>query len=332
MDRTTRKAGFLIVVAALLGVSGCVDGRDPTAPDLVRSVRLAVSPVFSVVHTAAEVAGLTHAHVTALDASGGGVLASIDAALDPNLDQWTLDLVLEVTPGVAVNVELQVELSSSDGTVEWSGKSARFAVQAGTGPLVIREIAMFRGPLANLDVTALKINGAPTSLLEGETGQLRVEVSGGGPGTRVFFRSLDPTVASVDATGHVEALAPGTARIEAQAGPASAQVSFSVEKVVVPDAGEIEASVSPMLDYAEGVVGSMGDPAGAAAVSASLGSLGAALASGNGASAVRAFNDAVTAWANYGAGTSLRVLDGPQLSLVELSLIVAADALGIPFG
>jgi hypothetical protein len=315
----------------LLGAFACIDGRDPTAPDLTRSVQFAVAPVFSG-PAAAATAALTRLRVTALDAETGEIVAVAEDDVDPVADQWTLVLTLEVSPGVPLAIKLQAEVASSDGVVEWSGRTATINVQGGAEPLEVREIALFRGPLANLDVTALTIQNAPASLLEGEAGQLSVDVSGGGSGTRVFFSSLDPAVVSVDDAGHVEALAPGTGRIRALAGAASAEVSLDVKEVVVPDAGEIEAGVSPMIDYAGDVVGTMGDATGAAAVSSSLTTLSTALASGDGAAAVRAFGDAVAAWEGYGAGTSLRTLDGPQLGLIQLSLIITADALGIPFG
>ena len=47
--------------------------------------------------------------------------------------------------------------------------------------------------------------------------------------------------------------------------------------------------------------------------------------------AVGRFEDVQDVWEQYGEGTDLRVLDGPQLGVVLLTLMHAADLLGIDF-
>ena len=319
---------------ALLSASACVDGRDPLDVETVRSVQLAVAPVFAVAPSAAEAGALTRARVTAMDASTGLSLASTQQDVDPSADHWSLTLTLDAATGVPLSIRIQTELASVSGateSVEWSGRTDAFTVVGGV-PTEIRSVALFRGPLANLDVTGVNIENAPNSVLEGESVQLQASAEGP-PGAHVFFRSEDPLVAVVDPEGRVQTLSAGTARIVAEAGPASAAVSFAVEDVVVPDAGELDGAISPQVDFtASAVVSTMEDPAAAAAISSSFAALEAALQAGDGAGAVQGFQSAVAAWEQYGAGTALRSLDAPQLGVIELTLIAVADALGIDFG
>lgn len=323
-----------LILAALAGMSACVDGGDPVVPEGLRTVHLAASPVFAATPTAAEAAALTRARVTARDAGTGAIVASVQEDIEPSASEWTLELSIEVDG--AIDIRLQVELASTEGaaeTVEWSGETTSFELVASANPVEVREVALYRGPLDNLTVTDLELHGVPSSLLEGESARTQVSVVGGGAGARVYLESLTPSVVTVDGSGRIEALAPGLARIQAVAGPVTKDVTFTVDEVVLPAAAEVEESVAPQMDYTSvEVAGTLGDAAGAAMVATSLSSLGSALSSGDGAGAVRAFEEARAAWESYGAGTSLRILDGPQLSLIELTLILAADALGISFG
>lgn len=325
---------FMAVVAAFL--SSCVDGGSPTAIDLPHTVALSVAPVFAVAASAAEAGALTRARVTVRDAADGTELGSVQQDIDPNANEWTLELTLELTSGQTLSVILLAELASvaQDGaeTVEWSGRTATFEIVAASEPRVLREIALYRGPLDNLDVTAVTLTLGATSLLEGESAWLTTAVQGGGEGTKIYYASLDPGVATVDALGHVTAHVPGTARVAAIVGPAADTLSFSVNEVVLPEPDEIAQAVTPQVDYAaQEVVSTLEDAAGAAAIGETLTSLGTALSSGDGAASVAAFGHARAAWESYGDPV-LRILDGPQLSLIEITLIHAADALGIAFG
>ncbi len=325
---------FIAVVAAFL--SSCVDGGNPTAIDLPQTVQLSVAPVFAVAASAAEAGALTRARVTARDAVSGTELASVQQDIDPNANEWTLELTLELTSDQQLSVILTTELASlsQDGaeTVEWSGRTAAFQVVATAEPRVLREIALYRGPLENLDVTAVTVSLGATSLLEGESAWITTTVQGGVEGTKVYYEALDPGVATIDALGQVTAHVPGTARVAAIVGPAADTLSFTVNEVVLPEPDEIEGAVTPQVDYAaQEIVGSLEDAAGAVAIGTSLTNLGAALSSGDGAASVAAFGDARAAWESYGDPV-LRILDGPQLSLIEITLIHAADALGIAFG
>ena len=179
---------FIAVVSAFL--SSCVDGGSPTAIDLPYTVALSVAPVFAVAASAAEAGALTRARVTVHDAGDGTELGSVQQDIDPSADEWTLELTLELTSGQVLSVILMAELASvgQDGaeTVEWSGRTATFEVVAASEPRVLREIALFRGPLDNLDVTAVTVSLGVTSLLEGGSAWLTTTVEGGGGSTRGY--------------------------------------------------------------------------------------------------------------------------------------------------
>lgn len=322
-------------VAAVV-LASCVDGGNPAAPDAPAAVHLAAAPIFPIEPTAAQAATLTRARVAALASGTGAVLDSVTEDIDPQSSQWSFDLTVDVTSHDPPSIVIQVELASvaADGTetVQWSGRTDPFTVTASTNPTEIRSIRMLRGPLDNLSVTAVNVSSPPSSLFEGESATLHASLQGGGPNARIYYESLDPAVASVDAAGRVTALDAGTARIEALAGPASQTVSITVDTVTVPSAKVIQGSVAPQIeDAATRVTSSLADATAAAAISTALDQLATALASGQGKAAVTAFQTAEDAWASYGAGSDLRRLDGPQLSLIEITLIETADALGIPF-
>ena len=333
---TARCLGRRFWVGPLVVLTACGDAAGPVGLAEIQDVFTMVAvPRFSVQPSASEVADLTRARATVIDVNTGDVLASGEQDIDPSASQWTFDLGFQFVGSAPPTVVAQVELASVEGgveNVEWSGRTASFKVVVPVDPQ-IRVVDLFRGPLANLDLTRLAVTEAPGSLLEGASARLVVSLEGETAGTRVFYESLVPAVAAVDAGGVLRALAPGTARVVAFAGRLADTVTFNVQVVVLPDAEEISRDVAPQLDYTSvDVSGTLADATGATAISKTLGDLSVALASRSAAAAVSAFESAVNAWLSYGEGTTLRSQDGPQLSLIEITLIHAADALGIPFG
>lgn len=330
-SRTVRR----LTLAAIVCVTACVDGMDPVGVDLVRSVQIAAAPVFSVAPSAVESAGLSRARVTALDAATGASLGVVQQDIDPSEPEWTLELTIDVPEGKPLSIRLQTELASVSGgaeSVEWSGRTAVFTVASTGQPQEIHAVNLFRGPLANLDVTGLTLTDVPAALLAGETAQVKAAIQGGAAGARVYFRSENPSVATVDGAGNVSAVGAGTTRIFAEAGPTTTSATVTVEDLHLPDPGQLDGAVGQPVAYTTSVLGEMGDAQGAAAISTSLTDLTTALAAGKGTLAVQAFEAAKAAWAGYGAGSGARALDAPQLGVVELTLISVADALGIPFG
>lgn len=326
---------LLAVVVASLATS-CTDGADPVAVDVPRTVQLMAAPVFATYASEAEGASLTRARVSVLDASTRAVLSSVQQDIDSTASQWTLEVTIELTAGVPLSVVLEAELASLDDqgveTVEWSGRTAAFNLSETSEAQVVREVPLYRGPLANLDVTEVRLTLAASSLLEGASAWLTATVEGGGNGVVIYYIALDPQIATVTGLGRIHALIPGAARVAAVAGAVADTILFSVESVVLPEPDVINTAVAPQMDYAiEQVAGTLDDAEGAAAIAGALGDLISALSSEEGARAVSAFEAARAAWQAYG-DPQLRVLDGPQLSLIEITLIHAADALGVDFG
>lgn len=323
-----RRLGFL---AATLAAAACVDGTDPMGPALLDATRLTAAPVFGTPILAAESVALDRVRVVALHAATGATLATLEQDLDPTASEWVLQLSVELPRDQPTPLRLQVELVAG-GVVEWSGRTGRFEVRGGATTNQVREVALYRGPVANLDVTGVAVRG-PATVVAGQSAVLEADLAGGGGQAQAFWKSLDPAVATVDRAGRMTATAPGIARIVAAAGPAADTLAVTVREVTLPNAEEVARSVAPgLVDAAGRVAGSMGDPAGAAAISSALGDLGAALSAGDGAAAVGAFEAARAAWEGYGASTNLRQLDAPLLGAIEITLIHAADALGIAFG
>lgn len=323
-----RRLGMLV---AAVSVAACVDGADPIGPAFVDAVHLTAAPVFSAPVLAAEAISLDRIRVTALHASTGSTLATLEQDLDPTASEWVVQLSVDLPTDQTTPLRIQVELASG-GAVEWSGRTGRFDVRGGANPSEVRQVALYRGPVDNLDVTGVEVRG-PASLIAGQSAALEAGLSGGGGQAQVFWKSLDPGVATVDRTGRMTTIAAGVARIVGLAGPAADTLAITVREVTLPNADEVTRSVSPGLeDAAARVTGSMGDAAGAAAISSALGDLGSALSAGDGVGAVGAFEAARAAWESYGTSTNLRQLDAPLLGAIEITLIHAADALGIAFG
>lgn len=326
---------FALCGCVLLGaLSACVDG-DPVSAPPSAVTSLAVAPSLDPAATASVAADphgpLTLARLTVLDGAGA-TLASAEEDLEPGASEWVFDVSLEVPPDDALTVRLLAELASegpAGPVVEWSGDTPPFQVRAGESQ-ELRRISVYRGPPANLSVADVHLTPPPV-LVTGQSAPLSARLDGGGPGARVYYRSLDPAVVSV-ADGRVRGVGEGTGRVEALAGRAADTVPVSVDAFLLPPEEQTAAVAVPLSYTTQRVTGTMEDAAGAAAISSALASLSSAMAAGDPGGVVAAFEAAHAAWEGYGAADpDLRVLDGPQLSVVELTLIHAADILGIPF-
>lgn len=328
----------LATAALAAWLAGCVDGMDPKSLDLVESVAVQAAVVFSSAPTASELGSLSRARVTALHAVTDAPVGTAVHDLDPAADEWVLEVTIDIVTGESIPVRLQVELISVDDQglelVQWSGETPPIEVRTDTELREIRLVSLFRGPLDNLSVTKISLT-APDGVPFGRPATLTSAIEGGGPGALAFYRSLDPDIADVHPLGGlVETADTGTARLVAEAGPVADTVSFFVVSPPEPeDAEEVGVAAGSVEDTGERIVQGMEDAEAAANITLTLESLSAVLVSGDVMAAIRAFRAAVEALAAYGADSAeLRYQDGPQLSLIHLSLIHVADALGVPFG
>jgi hypothetical protein len=330
-----RFSAWGVVFLAMTLFTACTDGStspfDPLGETATRSVSFALATSFAPAATAQATGEIESARVTVINAKTGAVIDVIVIQLDPNADEWSLNLSVDIPLQEDFRVELLIELLSfPDGveTVEWSGKTAPIAVQPGTAPTEIRQVGMNRGPPANLGVTAVGFVNPPSLLFVGDQATLNATVTGGGSGTTVFFISLDPEVADVTPGGLLTALAPGNARIVVEAGPKADTIAVRVDAFPLPPEEEL-AKVGPGVDdVASRLVTGLQDQATAGQIAAQMGEINAALASKEGQRVLAAIQSVRTLISNYGGGSAdLRTQDSPELSLIELTLDFVSSVL-----
>lgn len=333
------KRGVMWAAVLAAQVSACVDSSGPAGIQLSEPVSLQAAVAFSSEPAAGELAELSRARITAIDSGRDSVLTVSQSDLDPNADAWEFDITIDVTAARAIPVILRIELASVDSAggelVQWSGLSPVVTVGVGLELLVvteIRAITVYRGPVDNLPATSVTL-AAPAEIVFPAGVTLTAEIENGGPGARAFFESLDPSVATVDPlTGIVETQDTGSVRMIARAGRSADTASFHVAApTVLADAAAITI-VSRAVDYygsPDFVVG-MQDSEGAQNIALRLRSLALEMASGDVLDAARAYRDALETLGQYAEGSEpVRQQDAPQLSLIDFSLIIVGDALGI---
>ena len=236
-------AGRALVLATALLAAACVDG-DPSGVSAPAS--LSFLPSF---RSAAALASQDISRIDVAVVTGSGsVLAERTFQVSPQAAQWDLDVDVDLRDvgddEVFVTVEL-VSLTGGAPVVEWSGRIGPFRLRPGAS--APQMVPVYPGPLENLDVTGVTVEApARSELLEGETLQLQAQLAGAVDGARAVWSSLDPAVATVDRDGLVTTHLPGNARIVAQAGPHSAEVSLQVlaklaRVVLAPSTLEVEA-------------------------------------------------------------------------------------------
>jgi hypothetical protein len=322
------------VAVVVLVLASCVDGEAPTGVGVPRTVSIGAVPSFNVVPSPAVVDALDRARVRLVDNATDSVIASAEDAITADQTEWAFDFTLDLEENQILDVRLEVELIDADPAVEiveFAGRAA-FQVQASFEPAERRLLRLGRGPLSNLDITGMSVSGGRSRVQEGASDELQVALSGVSEG-RVFFESTDPTVASVDSSGYVRALVPGNTRIITSAGLFSDTLDVRVGQVNLPETHVLEARLQPTVEYVteDEFVASFSDAGGAVALRDGIEALAGEILARRGFQAVGRFEDAQDLWEGYGESTDLRLLDGPQLGVVLLTLMHAADLLGIEF-
>lgn len=333
MTRPPRGPWLAIIAFA---VAGCVqDG--PTGVSAPRTVTLAALPKFAAPPSASVVEALDVARLRLINSETGEVVDSIVQSIDPTLVEWTFEFTLQLLEDQVLNLRLDIELIDGDpvvDVVEFAGRT-EFPVQASFEPTEIREIKLGRGPLENLSITDLRFLSPRPRIQEGGSQQLVVDTVGARAGQKVFFESTDPTFATVDSAGRIAALAPGTTMIIAQAGQEADTLSLTVREVNLPAASVLQSSLVPQSDYVTDdlFLSSLEDAAAANEIRGAMQRLITDMLAGRGFEAVGRFEQVQALWEGYGKaygeGTNLRLLDGPQLGVIAITLIHAAEDLGI---
>ena len=228
------------VLTALTVLGSCVEGGTPLDPFAEgATASLAVVPKLPPEMGRLSGPPVNVIRVTVRRVPGNEQVAQTVVEVDPNASEWQIGI--EVPLGVAgAQYVLELELMNESGgarTVEWSGRTSAMTLTAGLSP-EMRQIGVVRGPLDNLAVTAVVVSG-PGTVAEQASFTLTAEVvtSQTGAQPKVYWTSLDPTVASIGSNGRGLGLKPGTARIEATAGPVT--VIHNVVVTAVPDAVDL---------------------------------------------------------------------------------------------
>ena len=321
------RAARIPACTLLVVLSACTDGirlTDPLADGMTRTVEFALATSFGPAATARVSGEISRARITVTNVDTGAVLDVLTVELDPNADEWSLDLEIEIELQKDFEVILLIELLSLvEGVeqVEWSGETPAIRVQPGSQPTEVQKVEMVRGPPANLGVRSVHIDGAPDALYVGDEGQLTTRVEGGGEGATVFFTSLDPTLAVVSPGGLVTALSPGDARIVAEAGPRADTATVRVQAFPLPPDEELAQTSAAVSDIGSRLVSGLQDGDAVGRISTLMQEVESAIQDREGARIMDAIDGVRTLLAQYGGGSEdLRRQDGPALSLIELTL------------
>jgi hypothetical protein len=321
-------------ILGIVALSACVDGDPAGLPG--RTVAIDATPVFALAPTDSEIASLDLIRVKLHGL--GDTPRVIERSIDPfSEEEWAFDLTVEVDVGRPLQLYLETELVDVNGgteSVEWSGRTDPFEVRATFEPQELRQVDLYRGPLANLGLTGVEFGASTLRLVEGTTATLSWTLSGDTVGTSMYLRTLDSSVASVGLEDRVRGERSGSTKVLVYGGMVADTVDLTVAALELPTLTEMEATLMPQLDYAasELFVASLGDPSDAMELRTEMGSLSSALRELRGADVIRSYESTKATWRSYGRDSGLREPDLPQLGVVELALILVANTLrtGLP--
>lgn len=214
--RPLRVAGMphLLLAAAL--VAGCSD--DPVTHSAPGNVTVVASLGLDL-----SVGTGTRLHVRVT--GGGTFLGEEVVALPAGSRQWEVVLVPRADVPVGVPLQADAWITDPSGRTLWSGEATgTIPSQGGTS---IQLTLRAGGPAAG-GVSAVRIAGEDVlELVEGTSLGLEVQVDGG-PASALVFLVDDPSVAQVDGSGRIVALAPGATRLVAMAGLGADSVTVRV--------------------------------------------------------------------------------------------------------
>jgi uncharacterized protein YjdB len=257
----TLSTALTLLGTILLG--SCSEGEDPAGVMRESTILLSLGPGLQEELVPDEARPIERIRVRAESVPEGLLLGSTVQSVDPEADTWIIDFNVTIPVGSTAVVTLSVELISlSTGTelVEWSGRTNAITLQVGV-QTEVQNVSLAKGPLANLSVTGVAIAEPVPDIREGRTTQLAAQATTSTPENppTLFWKSLNPGVATVSGSGLVEGVAPGLARIVATAGvhsdsvtvtvlPSPASVALEPEGVVLDALGQEVAFQATVLD------------------------------------------------------------------------------------
>lgn len=322
-------AGLMLAVA-------CDLGPDVSGVELPTAVPIALAPAFSVAPTEEEIAALDRLRVTLRRVGDSTLVEQKELDIGPADDGW--EIPLRVPAGVDLGTAFFVEAELADvkdggESVEWSGSTDAFSLQAADRPIERRLVLLYRGPLANLRLTDVSLSRPSLRIVDGATSTLQVTAEGEQTGTVLFFSSADTSVAAVVPSGIVQSNGIGDTKVYVVAGTVGDSVQVEVGHLTLPTESEVDAMLSPSLEYVASdlFISTLHDPSGADSVRTQFADLRSRLQQRDEQGVVAAFEAAKAAWQTYGAGTTLRTVDEPQLGVLELTLHRVAVALDTAF-
>jgi len=260
-------ASALLLLSTIL-VGTCTDGGDPSGLTGESRLRLSLAPGLLPDLVPDETRPIERIRITAREAAGDALVQRTTVAVDPGASEWTLDFGVPIATGSSLVVTVSVELisvSTGSELVEWSGLTSPINLQVGA-QAEVQSISLVKGPLANLAVTGIHIPSPTSPIREGQTLQLEADVSTNDPDNppTLFWRSLNPGVATVSGTGLVEGVTPGSARITATAGAkadtATVQVVPRPSSVVLTPEGAVVNALGDEIGFEAQVLDPRGDP------------------------------------------------------------------------
>lgn len=235
------------VVATVLMLS-CVRTDDPTGLGEARDLFLPIQPALIPSPADASARPVDRIRIWATRVSDGVTIGENEIDVDPNAEEWPVELTVSAPPDPGIDVRLWVLLLATvEGPeeVQFSGIAGPLNVSAGA--LVDSlDVPVLRGPFANHYVTSVTAEIWPETLAEGASAPLSavVETTDSTSAT-VFWTALDSAIVSVQDT-IVTGEAPGVGRVVASVGSLADTVAITVtpspaEVVVTPASVTLDA-------------------------------------------------------------------------------------------
>jgi hypothetical protein len=226
-----RSLVLLATVVVLFLASGCEESSETIAPD---------NPLDATVVLDVEARGFgtldpvpSNAFRVRILAPDGSLLREVTGAFseDPSRTFGPYTVPMPASTVSAARVEFEVLSREGDNeTVLWSGVLPDVTLDAGS----IRELSLtaYRGPLGQLELSSILLEGVPDTIGIGESFQAEATGSPTSVTLAAAFGTLDPEVVQVDPDGTVLGLSEGEARVIVAAGMVADTVEIQVRPLV----------------------------------------------------------------------------------------------------
>jgi uncharacterized protein YjdB len=219
-------------LSAALALAAFAACGDPAAPDPEVTRDIEITNVFASSSGASfnrantATISITKVRITVVGSPSGDQLFQKTYDVDPAQSKWTLPFSAPVGETVRIIAEL-ISVSGGQEKVEYSGQAGPLAMTecvTGCAPIPVK---VYPGPTENLNATSVTLSPDAPSVVEGQTTTLTATVAPAGTYT-IAWKSLDPSIATVNETGVVTGVLAGSAKIEAAVGSKADTVNVTV--------------------------------------------------------------------------------------------------------